>query len=106
MTATMTRHAKDERFERLSRLVDAIGVGNEYERFIDEEEDVIRCIMDNGMLIILGATNKKMITGYMMEVNQVVSIYKRNGRNHVPEKIYKVVCENKRKYGRKKEYWT
>lgn len=104
MKLSMTYHAREERFDRLSALVEYLGVG---EIVLEVPDRVhigsIRCITDTGIMFIKSADNGVVITAFMASVPQVSSMYHQLGFNKMPRYLYQRIVQNNKKYAFLKE---
>lgn len=94
----MTMHAKVERLDRLVECVTHIGLGDVILTARNYDRSSIRQLTSTGIILVTSADGKTLITGYMGNISQVVSMYRDNGINKVPDRIYKMVKRNCEKY--------
>lgn len=104
MATKMTRHAYNDRMDRMLRLLDALGAGDELNRFYNPDTNTFDCILDNGVLVIVGADSHKMVTCFMLTIERMTAIYKKNCIA-VPKPLVKRVCANCKKYKNCIEMW-
>ena len=96
MKFEMTTHAKVDRLDRLAACIEHLGVGEvvlEVERF-----DAVERLTSTGLILIVNAQTNTLITGYAATINQMCGMYKSCGYNRVPDRIYKQVVKNSKKY--------
>lgn len=92
----MSYHAKIERIDRLAACVEHIGIGEivlEIERYGAVEQ-----FMDNGLVLIINPATNTLITGYMATIKQMYAMFMENGYTKIPDRIYKTVRTNSKKY--------
>lgn len=95
MKVKMTRHVVEDRLDRLAACVEHLGIGEiilENERF-----GAIQKLTSTGLCLVFGDDNE-LITGYMCTIQQCSAMYFANGRERIPEKIYKTVVRNQKEY--------
>lgn len=95
MKVKMSRHAIEDRLDRLVACVEHLGVGEvvlENERF-----GAIQKLTSTGLCLIYGEGDV-LITGYMCTIRQCSAMYGANGYKKIPEKIYKKVVRNQKEY--------
>ena len=94
----MTDHAKIERLDRLVECMTTIGVGEVILSARNYDRNSIRQLTSTGLILIVSADGKTLITGYMGNMSQVISIYRENGIEKLPNAMYKMVKRNVAKY--------
>lgn len=95
MRVKMTRHAVEDRLDRLVACVEHLGVGEVV--LTTEHYGAIQKLTSTGLCLVCGADDE-LITGYMCTIQQCSAMYFANGRERVPEKIYKTVVRNQKEY--------
>ena len=96
MKFEMTYHAKEDRLDRLAACIEHLGVGEvilEVERFGAMER-----LTSTGIVLIVNAETNTLITGYAATIKQMYGMYKTCGYERVPDRIYKQVVRNSKKY--------
>jgi hypothetical protein len=92
----MTYHAQIERIDRLAACIENIGVGEvvlEVERYGAVEQ-----LTDTGLLLVINPTTNALITGYMVTIKQMYAMFMDSGYTKIPDRIYKTVRTNSKKY--------
>lgn len=110
MTATMTSHCANERFQRIQNIVKYIGLGN----VIKERTEIstntryakkIVCVTDTGITVVKSEDRMKVITIYVTTINELIRVY--DGRRNIPEQIWNKVQYNQTRYIRNgKTIWS
>lgn len=110
MTATMTSHCANDRFERIQKIISNIGLGN----IVQERTEVssnrnyarkVLCVTDTGITIVKSENKMKIITIYVTTTKELIRVY--NGRMNVPENIWTKVQYNESRYIRNgKTIWS
>ena len=92
----MTRHAQVDRFDRLAKIVDTVGFGNEY-CTITQADGALKTLTTTGIVIVRNETTKKIITAYPATLNQAKAIMvKRTGSETLPHSLFKAVMVNQK----------
>lgn len=96
----MTHHAKTDRLDRLVECNLKIGIGDIIltAQSSTYGRDTMRCLTDTGIILIMSMDGKTLVTGYMGNMSQVVSIYRENGIERIPNSMYKRVKSNNKKF--------
>lgn len=94
----MTDHAKVERLDRLVECVKRIGLGDVILTAPNYDRSSMRQLTSTGIILVVSADGKTLITGYMGNMSQVISIYRANGIDKLPNSIYKMVKRNCEKH--------
>lgn len=92
----MTAHAI-MRIPRLVECATTIGLGDIIMEASNYDRQSLRYLTSTGVIYIVGFDGK-LITGYMGNMSQVVSIYRENGIDRLPNSFYKMVKRNVVKY--------
>ena len=95
MRVRMTRHAAEDRLDRLVACIEHLGIGEvvlENERF-----GAIQKLTSTGLCLIYGEKDT-LITGYMCTIQQCSAMYGANGYAKIPDKVYKTVVRNQKQY--------
>ena len=104
MKTNMTYHAREERIDRLTAIIDCLGIG---EIVLEVPDRIhigsVRCITDTGVMFIKGADDGVIITAFMASVPQVSSMYHQIGFNKMPHYLYQRIVQNNKKYAFLKE---
>lgn len=94
----MTTHARYDRFDRLSQIIDLFGdlgevVNEKFFRDTPINGSYWRQITDKGVIIVLSADRRHIVTGWLATVHQVTEIY--DGRR-LPQYLYNRIQKNKK----------
>ena len=95
MTVTMTRHASEDRLERLATCVEKLGMS----KFILEAKNpnhpgTISCLTSTGIIIVRSVDTGAIITGFMATTQKISAMYHSAGYDRVPPKIFARVQKN------------
>lgn len=93
----MTEHAL-ARSPRLVECMTTIGLGEVILTASNYTRHSKRYLTSTGVILVVSADEETLITGYMGNMGQVVSIYRENGYDKVPDRMYKMVKKNIVKY--------
>lgn len=93
MLIKMSKHATQDRIDRLFFIYDNIGIGEPY---IDSvEEDVLYTITTTGVLLVRSATDGTLITAYIADIDKITAIWRnKHGERPMPDNLYKRVLAN------------
>ena len=97
----MTRHAVEDRLDRLVACVETLGLGKILLEVPDphrRQEGVVHQLTATGIVLVVQKKTKTLITGYMGEMQQVYAMYRKAGYEKVPPKIYQRVQKNCSRY--------
>ena len=94
-TMKMSYHARVERLDRLVACMTHIGY-NEFAYEIPDPRspDHIYTITDTGIILVRGADDGTVVTGYMATIKKLTAIFNGN----VPTGLKKIVVRNEKKY--------
>ena len=99
MKLSMTYHAREERFDRLSALVDYLGVGEIVLEVPDKYyTNSISCLTSTGIIIVKSSVNGVMITGHMASIRQATAMFYTAGISRIPRTLYQTINRNNKKY--------
>ena len=99
MKLSMTYHAREERFDRLSALIDYLGVGEIVLEVPDKYyTNSISCLTSTGIIIVKSSVNGVMITGYMASIRQATAMFYTVGISRIPRTLYQTINRNNKKY--------
>lgn len=98
MKSKMTYHAFNDRFDRISYIMDTIGIGEPVVTVPDPyRQDTIKILTDTGVLIVKSATTHKIITIYIASMDQAFAIYKLGTNNkRVPDGLLTRIRKNQK----------
>jgi hypothetical protein len=105
MKANMTYHAREERIDRLTAIVDCLGDIGEIilETPSLNHANSTCCLTSLGVVIVKGATNGVIITGYLASMEQVMGMFYSAGFKGVPHHLKRRVSYNNRTFAFLKE---
>lgn len=93
----MTKHAAEDRIDRLMQIATTIGFGKEVLCVpSDTKPDAVECLTDTGVIIIKSADKKVMITAYVATIDRVFALYKGKAPQWMIEKVRKAQKKFKR----------
>ena len=102
MKVQMTKHARVDRFNRLSAILDHIEIGEVIAKIPDPYgRDAILNLTSTGIVLVVGKSDKKLITGYLINRQKLLRIISiAYGRNveRAPQKLWDVVSYNEKHY--------
>ena len=101
MTATMTSHCANDRFQRIQNIIKYIGLGNIVKERIETSSNTryakkILCVTDTGVTVVKSEDKMKVITIYVTTINELIRVY--DGRRNIPEQIWSKVQYNQTRY--------
>ena len=105
MLIKMSKHATQDRIDRLLFIYDNVGIGEPY---IDSvEDDVLYTITTTGILLVRSAKDGTLITAYIADIDKITAIWRnKHGERPMPDNLYKRVLANaffnKQEKGKKK----
>jgi hypothetical protein len=93
MLIKMSKHATQDRIDRLLFIYDNVGIGEPY---IDSvEDDVLYTITTTGILLIRSAKDGTLITAYIADIDKITAIWRnKHGERPMPDNLYKRVLAN------------
>lgn len=95
MKVKMSRHAIEDRLDRLVACVEHLGVGDVV--LVTEHYGAIQKLTSTGLCLVCGADDT-LITGYMATIQQCSAMYLTKGYERVPERVYRTVVRNQKEY--------
>lgn len=96
MKNNMTKHAQVDRFDRLSKIVETVGFGNDY-CTITQDDGALKTLTTTGIVIVRNEITKKVITAYPATLNQARAIIvKKTGNETLPHSLFKAVMANQK----------
>ena len=96
----MTKHAKDDRMERLSYIVDCFNGDFGYEVAKIEHKGAMLVLMSCGVIFVKSIDETTLVTGYIATMKEATRIY-RNANMHaknMPDGVYKKILKNRPLY--------
>ena len=90
----MTYHCKYERANRVSHIVEEVGLGQVIKKSYIAGKYL--CITDTGITIVKTADETKVITMYITTYRELVAVY--NGEKKIPPFLKKKVNHNQSKF--------
>jgi hypothetical protein len=97
--ATVSRHAVEDRMERMMNIARLIGWGEEVLRVWSGKDDAYLTLTSTG-IIIVKSSEDKLITAYVAHHSVVMWMYREVGYTRVPYAIYSKVVKNEKYVGR------
>lgn len=98
MKTNMTAHARFERQNRIEYIINTVGLGSVIAeiRVIDNQNRIShQKLTDTGVIIILSADNKTIVTTYIATADQACAIYKTAKKvSRLPDNLYTRVRKN------------
>jgi hypothetical protein len=93
MLIKMSKHATQDRIDRLLFIYDNVGIGEPY---IDSvEDDVLYTITTTGVLLVRSASDGTLITAYIADIDKITAIWRnKHGERPMPDNLYKRVLAN------------
>lgn len=99
MKLVMTTHARIDRADRLTALIDYLGIDEIIlETPDDKQQCATLCLTATGIIIVKSTIDNRVITAYMATMNRVYAMYKIAGYNRIPKKVYQRVIDINRLY--------
>lgn len=100
MKKNITAHVAVERFDRISYIIDTIGLGEEilFEALLPNSQNVTRrmALTNTGVILVKPLDADIVITAWIASIEQAVKISKASGHNKMPESIYRKIKNNKK----------
>ena len=96
MTLTLTHHARYDRMERLTKIIDCVGI----------DEIIIETRQHNGtgmarygltrsgVILVQSDDGTQLITGFLANINRATAMFASLGYPSVPKNIAKVILKN------------
>ena len=93
MLIKMSKHATQDRIDRLLFIYDNVGIGEPY---IDSvEDDILYTITTTGVLLVRSASDGTLITAYIADIDKITAIWRnKHGERPMPDNLYKRVLAN------------
>lgn len=103
MKTNLSKHASIERKERLSRIIDTIGLGNEIFSFTERETGKLRTVSvtDTGVAIIKSKEGI-IVTAYPATEAQMIYFYQQaTGKRYCPANLVNRARKNQKLFSKK-----
>lgn len=92
---TMSNHARDDRSDRITRILTEVGFNSVILRTIDKQNPEHELVLtDTGILFTVGVGNNILVTAYLITTPKLVAIYE----GHNPPSISKRVKMNEKRF--------
>lgn len=92
---TMTNHAKDDRCDRITKILNEVGFNTIIYECVDRQDPThLLKLTDTGILFTVGVGNNVLVTAYLITTPKLVAIYE--GKN--PPSISKRVKMNEKRF--------
>jgi hypothetical protein len=91
---TMSRHAKEDRLDRLVYIATTIGFGNViFEKHCGDKRE---CITDTGVLLVKAANEELLITAYILAIDKATAVYASimGEGKRLPQSLYNTIKKN------------
>lgn len=100
MKMNMTYHAREERIDRLTAIIDCLGDIGEVILETPSATHVgsVCCLTTLGVIVVKSQYNGVIITGYMASMDQVMAMFYSAGFKGVPHHLKRRVSYNNRTY--------
>lgn len=94
----LSQHARQDRVERLSRIVVEVGIG--YAVFEYVERGRTCQITSTGVLMVYSVENTQrvLLTAYLLTMEKAVAVYRHRGYNDIPKMMVNTINKNKQKH--------
>jgi hypothetical protein len=92
----MTKHATQERMDRLVKIALTLGWGEILLKSPKENGTKMECITSTGVLMIMNKDCDTLITAFVPSIDKVTAVYKNCGQT-VPKTLKQVVVRNTKK---------
>ena len=94
----LSHHARQDRVERLSRIVVEVGIGHTVFEYIERERTCQ--ITSTGVLMVYSMedTQRVLLTAYLLTMEKAASVYKHCGYNDIPRIVVNTINKNKKKH--------
>ena len=108
MKTNMTEHARYDRTNRINYIIDTIGIGNVIAE-IATVDDLGRAgfqkLTDTGVIIVLSADNRTIVTAFIGTLAQVCKVYKTAKKSQrLPDGLYNRVINNGKYINKQPKY--
>lgn len=101
MKSNMTNHARHDRRNRFDYILDTVGLGTEIvaevKRLDDKNRVAYSRLTDSGIIVIVSADHKTVVTAYIATIEQASAIYRTaRGCSIMPNSLYKRIKANEK----------
>lgn len=103
-TLKVSRHAKEDRWNRIVKCVQAVGGLGEVIFTCESTkakypgELIVNCVTSTGLVFVVNATKGVIITGYLGSVRYIHGLYCSQGCYRMPDELFVTLRKNERKY--------
>lgn len=94
----LSRHARQDRVERLSRIVMEVGLGHIIFEYIERGRTCQ--ITSTGVLMVYSIedTERVLLTAYLLTMDKAAAVYKHRGYNDIPRMVVNSINKNRQKH--------
>lgn len=96
MKLEITKHARNDRLDRIMYIAQNVGWGKIVVEYPDTERDVRICLTDTGVIIVKSMDVERLVTAYVGTVNEIKWLYVNVGYNRIPDFMYNKAVKNKK----------
>ena len=99
-TLTISRHAREHRWNRITQCIQAVGgIGEVVYTCVStkakyEGKLIVNCVTSTGLVFVVNATKNSLITGYLGSVRHIQGLY----QDRLPDDLFATVKRNERRY--------
>lgn len=94
----LSQHARQDRVERLSRIVVEVGIGYTVFEYIERGRTCQ--ITSTGVLMVYSVedTQRVLLTAYLLTMEKAAAVYRHWGYNDIPKMMVNTINKNKQKH--------
>ena len=94
----LSRHARQDRVERLSRIIVEVGIGHTVFEYV--ERDRTCQITSTGVLMVYSTEDSQrvLLTAYLLTMKKAGAVYRYWGYNDIPRTVVNTINKNKQKH--------
>lgn len=94
----LSRHARQDRVERLSRIIMEVGIGHTIFEYIERGRTCQ--ITSTGVLMVYSIEDSQrvLLTAYLLTMEKAGAVYKHRGYNDIPRMVVNTINKNKQKH--------
>lgn len=96
MKMQLTKHARNDRVDRIMYIAENVGWGEPVFEFADAARQTRSVLTSTGVIIIKNYNVDRLITAYVGRIDEVKFMYASKGYNRIPEFMYSKVMKNKK----------